>query len=191
MTRTVFTRKCLSVLGGFFALGCVSVSASENVSFRNEVMAVLSKSGCNAGACHGNANGKAGFKLSLRGEDAVFDFNALTRDEFGRRIDALAPERSLILQKATAELGHEGGKRFEKDSLEYRLLRDWIAQGAADDVQRHAEAGAELVEHDGAGVHLAAFDPRDHGAGDAGAAGEIVKAEREGAAALGQAGADK
>src|SRR4051812_29713470 len=29
---------------------------AEPVSFRNDVMAVLSKGGCNQGACHGNQN---------------------------------------------------------------------------------------------------------------------------------------
>ena len=98
-------------------------------------MAVLSKAGCNAGACHGNANGKAGFKLSLRGEDPEFDFNALTHDQFGRRIDLMDPEQSLILLKPTAQLAHEGGKRFTNDSPEYQMLRQWLAAGAPRDSQ--------------------------------------------------------
>jgi len=97
------------------------------VSFRNEVMAVISKAGCNAGMCHGNQNGKAGFKLSLRGEDPEFDYNILTREAFGRRTNPLEPPRSLILLKATAEIAHEGGQRFKSDSAEYELLRRWIA----------------------------------------------------------------
>ena len=43
-------------------------------SFRHEVMAVLSRAGCNMGTCHGNANGKGGFKLSLRGQNPAADF---------------------------------------------------------------------------------------------------------------------
>src|SRR5438128_12431518 len=82
------------------------------VSFCNDVMAVLSKAGCNQGTCHGNQNGKNGFKLSLRGEDPEFDFLALTRDTFGRRTDALRPAESLVLRKATASVPHEGGRRF-------------------------------------------------------------------------------
>jgi hypothetical protein len=50
-------------------------------------MAVLSRAGCNMGACHGNFNGKGGFRLSLRGEDADFDLDALTRGAAGRRVD--------------------------------------------------------------------------------------------------------
>src|SRR5262245_46682632 len=110
-------------------LPALDTNAAE-VSFRNDVMAVLSKAGCNAGACHGNASGKAGFKLSLRGEDLELDFNALTHDQFGRRINPLDPDQSLILLKPTAQLAHEGGKRFSTDSDEYKILRAWIAQGA-------------------------------------------------------------
>src|SRR6476619_1806013 len=85
---------------------------SAETSFRNEVMPVLSKAGCNAGACHGNKNGKGGFKLSLRGQDPAEDYAALTRDLFARRLDPIDPDRSLLLLKPTTQLAHEGGKRF-------------------------------------------------------------------------------
>lgn len=111
----------------------LSTAAESTVSFRNDVMAVLAKGGCSAGPCHGNASGKAGFKISLRGEDADFDFNALVRDMFGRRINTAEPEQSLLLLKATAAVAHEGGKRFDPDSLEYELLKKWIAAGALKD----------------------------------------------------------
>jgi hypothetical protein len=109
--------------------------ADEPVSFRNDVMAVLSKAGCNAGACHGNANGKAGFKLSLRGESAELDFLALTHDQFSRRVDLIEPAQSLILLKATAQLAHEGAQRFSTNSWEYLALLQWIEGGAINDVQ--------------------------------------------------------
>src|SRR5215468_2226037 len=102
---------------------------AESVSFRNEVMAVLSRAGCNQGACHGNQNGKNGFKLSLRGEDPEFDFNVLTRDQLGRRTDRLNPNASLLLNKAAGSVPHEGGKRFDVGSPEYDILRRWIAEG--------------------------------------------------------------
>ncbi|HUG92121.1 MAG TPA: DUF1549 and DUF1553 domain-containing protein [Planctomycetaceae bacterium] len=105
------------------------VSAGEDVSFRNDVMAVLSKSGCNMGVCHGNKNGKGGFKLSLRGEDPAFDFSVLTRDVSARRTNLLDPEQSLILLKPTMHVPHEGGRRFEAGSPEYEILRRWIAAG--------------------------------------------------------------
>src|SRR5438309_10868809 len=91
------------------------------VSFRNDVMAVFSKAGCNAGACHGNKNGKASFKLSLRGQDPDLDLAALTRDMEGRRVNVLEPDRSLILLKATAQIPHEGGVRFKVGSMEYGI----------------------------------------------------------------------
>src|SRR4051794_6447767 len=103
------------------------------VSFRNDVMAVLSKAGCNAGACHGNKSGKGGFKLSLRGQDPDADFNTLTRDLFARRTDPLDPDGSLILLKATTQTPHEGGLRFKRDSVEYGVVRRWIAAGTPKD----------------------------------------------------------
>ena len=75
-------------------------------------MAVLSRGGCNRGACHGNQNGKNGFKLSLRGEDPDFDLAVLTRDTLARRTDRFHPEQSLMLVKAIAAIPHEGAKRF-------------------------------------------------------------------------------
>src|SRR5690348_14953880 len=69
--------------------------SERSPSFRTDVMAVLSKAGCNLGVCHGNKNGKGGFKLSLRGEDPVWDFSVLSHDMRGRRINPLEPEQSL------------------------------------------------------------------------------------------------
>jgi hypothetical protein len=113
--------------------GARTPATAQPISFRNDVMAALSKAGCNQGTCHGNQNGKNGFKLSLRGQDPLWDFDALTRDAFGRRIDEARPDASLVLLKATAGIPHEGGRRFERSSSEYALLRKWIADGAKDD----------------------------------------------------------
>ncbi|MDX1964036.1 MAG: DUF1549 and DUF1553 domain-containing protein [Pirellulales bacterium] len=96
-------------------------------------MAVLSKAGCNMGACHGNQNGKGGFKLSLRGQDAAFDFHAIAREFAGRRVNAFDPDASLLLQKPSMAVAHEGGMRLRPDSLEYDILRKWIAAGAQAD----------------------------------------------------------
>src|SRR5688572_2968939 len=112
-------------------LACGNASAQSDLptraSFRNDVMAVLSKAGCNAGTCHGNKNGKGGFKLSLRGQDPDIDYLTLTRDLMARRVNRLQPEESLILLKPTGRIAHEGGARFDRESLEYGILRDWIA----------------------------------------------------------------
>src|SRR3989442_1923768 len=130
------------VAGVFPLLLASSASQAESairdprsvVSFRNDVMAVLSKAGCSAGTCHGNKNGKGGFKLSLRGQDPDVDYLTLTRDLFARRIDSLEPEQSLILLKPTTQVAHEGGLRFKKDSEEYEILSRWIAQGMPNDL---------------------------------------------------------
>jgi hypothetical protein len=103
------------------------------LSFRNEVMAVLSKTGCNAGTCHGNFNGKNGFRLSLRGEDPDFDLVSLTRDTHGRRLNVYDPSSSLLLQKPTGQLPHEGGVRFATDAPDYEILHRWIKLGASPD----------------------------------------------------------
>src|SRR3954466_6920878 len=99
---------------------------AADVSFRNDVMAVLSKAGCNAGVCHGNKNGKGGFKLSLRGQDPDLDYVAIN-DLAGRRIDPARPSESLILLKPTSAVPHEGGLRFNENSEEFRLISNWIA----------------------------------------------------------------
>ncbi len=116
------------------AAGAVpAVGATNDVSFRRDVMQILNRAGCNAGACHGNASGKGGFKLSLRAEDPVADHSAIALGEGGRRVDSFDPDHSLALLKATAALPHEGGRRFAADSREYRTLREWIASGLPDD----------------------------------------------------------
>lgn len=98
-------------------------------SFRNHVESVLLKTGCTTGPCHGAQSGKGGFKLSLRGYDPEGDFIALTRQARGRRITPTDPGRSLILTKPTGAVAHKGGLRFRVDSLEYKILSDWIAAG--------------------------------------------------------------
>src|SRR2546426_7206833 len=92
-----------------------ALAAAGEVAFRNDVMAVLSKAGCNAGACHGNKSGKAGFKLSLRGQDPDVDYLTLTRDTFARRTNPMEPDQSLILLKPTTQIPHEGGLRFARN----------------------------------------------------------------------------
>src|SRR5258705_4979343 len=98
-------------------------------SFRNHVQPVLARNGCSAGACHGAAAGQNGFKLSLRGYDDEGDFLTLTRGAFGRRVVPSDPARSLMLLKPNGAVPHKGGKRFEVDSMDYRVLSGWIASG--------------------------------------------------------------
>ena len=107
---------------------CVLVA--EETSFSRDVMTVLSKAGCNAGACHGNQNGKGGFKLSLWGGNPGSDFKAL---QSGGRVNINEPTASKVLLKSTLQVKHEGKKRFETGSAENRILLDWIRAGAAED----------------------------------------------------------
>jgi len=99
-------------------------------NFRNHVVPILTKASCNSGACHGALAGKGGLKLSLRGYDPEADHFVLTRQSQARRVDRQEPAKSLLLAKPTRKLPHGGGKRFEDDSPDYRVLRDWIAAGA-------------------------------------------------------------
>ncbi|EDY17968.1 Ig domain protein group 2 domain protein [Chthoniobacter flavus Ellin428] len=108
-------------------------STPVDISFRQDIMPVLSKAGCNAGACHGYSLGKNGFKLSLRGADPEKDYLALT-DEFAeRRINRNNPDASLLLLKPLGDLPHEGGVRMDRGSVMHEALRRWIAESAKDD----------------------------------------------------------
>ncbi len=106
-----------------------NIKAAPEWSFRNHVIPVLTKTGCNMGACHGAAAGKNGFKLTLRGYDPELDYQVLTREAVGRRISTQEPARSLVLLKPTLHIPHAGGRRFGTDSLEYKVLSEWIATG--------------------------------------------------------------
>ncbi len=128
--------------GAFLLLGVVlwfafaasgsaaETSATRDWTFRNHVLPVLSKAGCNGGGCHGALAGKGGFRLSLNSYDPEGDHYNITRDARGRRVEFAEPARSLLLTKATAAIRHKGGKRFDTDSLDYRVLAEWIAAGA-------------------------------------------------------------
>ncbi|MEO6808344.1 MAG: DUF1549 domain-containing protein, partial [Isosphaeraceae bacterium] len=104
------------------------------MSYRSNVVAVLTKAGCNMGTCHGNINGKGGFRLSIRGFDPGFDLESLTHDAFGRRVSLNQPAQSLIVLKPTTRLPHEGGLRFPPGSTEESIFLGWIGDGARDDL---------------------------------------------------------
>jgi Protein of unknown function (DUF1549)/Protein of unknown function (DUF1553) len=100
------------------------------IEFDSEIMPILSKHGCNAGACHGAASGRGHFRLSLFGSDAQSDYLAIVSAFEGRRIHRLRPETSLLLLKPTAELPHGGDQALEPDSKDAATIHAWIAQGA-------------------------------------------------------------
>lgn len=121
--------------GGLSATVLVVVQSVANrpISFVREVMPVLSKTGCTAGTCHGSAKGKNGFKLSLRGYDPDFDYHALVDDMAGRRFNRVDPDQSLMLLKSGGGVSHKGGTVMPPKSANYRLVRQWIAEGVQND----------------------------------------------------------
>jgi Protein of unknown function (DUF1553)/Protein of unknown function (DUF1549) len=100
--------------------------------YRNHVQSVLARNGCNMGACHGALAGKGGFRLSLRGYDPTTDHFNITRQDRARRIELDEPARSLLVAKPSGAIEHKGGIKLPVDSKDYRILVDWIANGARD-----------------------------------------------------------
>src|SRR3954471_2284166 len=101
--------------------------AAPQPSFRQDVIPILTKPGCNSGACHGKLAGQNGFKLSLRAYAPEMDQPWLTTDLHSRRIDYAFPEQSLLPLRATGRVPPEGGKRIEVGSPAFKVLADWVA----------------------------------------------------------------
>ena len=130
-------RPLLWSIAGFLSLVSVGLggdAADRPISFVNDVIQVLTKSGCNAGVCHAKAgNGQNGFQLSLLGFEPREDYEHLLKEGRGRRLFSAAPEQSLLLKKATGQLPHGGGVRLAPTSEGYAQIREWIRQGCAYD----------------------------------------------------------
>src|SRR5262249_39697101 len=92
--------------------------AEVPTNFVREVLPVLTKAGCNQGACHGAQHGRGGFRLSLLGFDPVFDHSQIVQSAEGRRVVVSDPERSILLLKPTLTMEHGGGERFKVNSRE-------------------------------------------------------------------------
>lgn len=105
-------------------------SAAPVVHFDEQVMPVLAKFGCSAGACHAAQYGQGGFKLSVFGFAPSADHQAIVRDNQSRRLNFVDPARSLLLLKATGAVVHGGGRRFDAGSVDHQMLAEWIARGA-------------------------------------------------------------
>jgi Protein of unknown function (DUF1553)/Protein of unknown function (DUF1549) len=104
--------------------------AEEPVSFTREVVPILTRAGCNQGACHGAALGRGGFRLSLLGYDPTFDHSQIVQSAEGRRVVLSDPEQSILLRKPTLAMEHVGGERLKANSAEYNLLKQWLGDGA-------------------------------------------------------------
>jgi hypothetical protein len=100
------------------------------IGFDSHVLPILSKLGCNLGACHAAQHGKGGFKLSVFGFDPAADRDAIVRERQGRRVDLMNPERSLFLRKPTLQVRHGGGQRLEAGSVDFQILASWLRSGA-------------------------------------------------------------
>ena len=105
-------------------------TADMPVNFTREIVPILTRSGCNQGACHGAQHGRGGFKLSLFGFDAPFDHAQIVQSAEGRRVVPSDPERSILIMKPALLMDHGGGERFKVNSREYLHLKRWLEDGA-------------------------------------------------------------
>ena len=115
---------------------------SPELDFHYSVQPVLSKAGCNMGACHASQHGKGGFVLSVFGYDPSKDFSSIVKDQLQRRVDYIRPENSLFVLKPTAQLPHGGGKRIQVGSVMHDTLVQWVSGGA----QGPAQDSPEVVD---------------------------------------------
>ncbi|MGI9473555.1 MAG: DUF1549 domain-containing protein [Rubripirellula sp.] len=138
----------LFLLGnGMWHADCRETLAEDApISFKNDVVPIFMRAGCNAGDCHGAARGKDGFMLSLFGYDPEGDYYRLLEEHPGRRLHLAAPEKSLLLQKALGEVSHTGGQLFTADSESYRIIHQWISQGTRRDLENTPEVTGIRVE---------------------------------------------
>lgn len=122
-------KMCLWLSLNLLLFSSQSAAAETRLEFQRDIEPVLTKAGCNSGACHGSFQGRGGLRLSLLGYDPVADHETLFLSGRGRRVNTATPEESLILRKAAARIPHGGGQRLPPDSEGFRLLRDYITQG--------------------------------------------------------------
>ena len=137
-----------------------AATGDEEPSLRRHVLPLLGRLGCNGRACHGSFQGQGGFRLSLFGYDFAADHAALAGGNTPRT-DLNNPPASLILQKPTLAVDHDGGQRFKPETWQHHLLQRWIV------------AGAKAVAADEAEIVGLAVEPR-----------EIVSAKKGGKAQL-------
>ena len=106
--------------------------------FLRDVAPILNKVGCTSGTCHGAAKGKNGFKLSLRGYDPQFDYEALLYDLGGRRFNRADPGTQPDAGQADAA---GGARRRAALRDQFGLLQDHLQLDRAGcSVRRSGEA---------------------------------------------------
>ena len=129
MRRLAFRLLALAVVSELLGSPSIRADGRLSVTFERDVQPILTRAGCNAGACHGKARGQNGFALSLLGFNPDFDYQAIVKESGGRRVSTVKAPESLLLQKATARLPHGGGSRLAPGSRAYDTVLRWIAAG--------------------------------------------------------------
>ncbi len=155
----------------FVLIGLISVLSSPvgAVDFDTEIMPILTRSGCNAGSCHGAAAGRGGFKLSLLGGDPAADYEEIVIARKGRRVNLARVSESLILAKTNGEYAHEGRVRIPPGSESEKRMTQWIKTGANRSGKPRILTHLELqptetiVESVGTRIPLKAVARFDHG----------------------------
>jgi len=146
-----------------------SENASETPDFQRHIGPLLGHLGCNGRACHGSFQGRGGFALSLFGYDFVADHKAMTDEDSGR-VNLENVDESLLLYKPVDEERHEGGKRMDVDSWQYRALARWIGEGAKYDKKLQALERLEVTPSE------IVFDGASGASGASGAATQNLRA---------------
>ncbi|MFO0945434.1 MAG: DUF1549 and DUF1553 domain-containing protein [Planctomycetota bacterium] len=131
MSRRHQVHRCFCLHFGLLLVGFASpIRAERAIDFKTDVQPILTKQGCNQGACHGSQHGKGGFKLSLRGFDDTTDYQEIVKSAKARRALLSEPELSLLLTKPALDVPHKGGERLKRGSSEYETILTWLEQGA-------------------------------------------------------------
>ena len=107
-----------------------ATTSREVPDFQRHVLTLDGPVGCNTRSCHGSFQGQGGLPalaLRLRLQGRPRDLDEGTGPGGSTWLDAGA---SKILAKPTLAMPHKGGKRFEVDGWQYRLIERWIEGGA-------------------------------------------------------------
>lgn len=153
--HSAMTLPRLSLFTAAFAILVIGSAGAETsgggrqLNFAHDIVPILTKMHCNAGACHAKADvGQRGFRLSLLGFEPQEDYEHIVKEAKGRRVFPNAPDQSLLLLKAANQVPHGGGVRLAPGSKHYQTIREWIGQGmpyaAADDPEL---TGIEVEPH--------------------------------------------
>src|SRR5262245_47204066 len=125
----VMSNQTVAIVVALGMYGGAAVGAERAPTFERDIQPILTRAGCNAGACHGKARGQNGFALSLLGFDPDVDFHSIVKEAGGGRRFPADSETSRLLRKPAGLAPHGGGKKLPKGSAEYELVRRWIAAG--------------------------------------------------------------